>query len=261
MSQQIDLTGRHALITGASSGLGAHLARTLAKAGAAVTLTARRLEPMAEMAKDMASQGLKAQAIGLDVTDKAAIAPAFAKASVAFGIPDILLNNAGIAVTAPALEQSEADWDRVMDTNLKAVFFMAQAFARSLKDATDTGERVGGAIINTASITGLQAATHIPAYAVAKAGVVHLTKCLAAEWARYNIRVNAIAPGYIETDINRDFLQSAQGEKLINKIPQRRVGAPSDLDGLVLLLASHTAGGFMTGGVYTVDGGHTAQPL
>ena len=261
MNQPYDLSGHHAFVTGASSGLGAHFAQTLAKAGAAVTLAARRVEPMAATVETLTAQGFAAQAVSLDVTDAASIPAGIAKATEDFGPPDILLNNAGVAVTATAIDHSEADWDRVMDTNLKGVFFVAQAFARQLKDAIEAGTRTHGSVINTASITGLQAATHIPAYAVAKAGVVHLTKCLAAEWARDGIRVNAIAPGYIETDINRDFLHGPMGEKLIKRIPQRRVGVPVDLDALILMLAAHSASGFMTGGVYTADGGHTVQPL
>ncbi|MAJ64187.1 MAG: 2-deoxy-D-gluconate 3-dehydrogenase [Alphaproteobacteria bacterium] len=261
MTITISLEGEHALVTGASSGIGAHMAATLAAAGAVVTLAARRIERLEELRDQLRGQGAQVEAIALDVTDTPSLPDRLAATANALGTPGILVNNAGIAVTRSALDHSEDDWDAVMNTNLKGVFFTAQAFARNLRQAVEAGERKGGSIINTASITGLNPAGSIIAYATAKAGVVHLTKCLAGEWARYGIRVNAIAPGYIETDINRDYLQGEGGQKLTRRIPQRRVGQVDDLDGVLLLLADEKRGGFITGSIYTVDGGHVVQSL
>lgn len=246
-----DLTGKTALVTGASSGLGAHFARVLAAHGAHVILAARRTGALQEVAADIASAGGSASIAALDVCATASIAslgPALVEL-------DILVNNAGVVHEAPALDQTEADWDKVIDTNLKGCFLMAQAAARAFR-----AHGRGGQIINIASILGLRQAGMVLPYAVAKAGLIQLTKSLALEWARYNIAVNAMAPGYVETELNSEFWESAAGEAMLKRIPQRRLGRLADLDAPLLMLASG-ASPYMTGSVLAIDGGHLTSSL
>jgi NAD(P)-dependent dehydrogenase (short-subunit alcohol dehydrogenase family) len=250
--KSFDLTGKAAIVTGASSGLGRHAARTLAAAGAKVAIAARRLEPLVELQKQIAARDGRAIPLRLDVSDAASVADCVKAAETELGPISILVNNAGIADSKPALEVSEADWDRVMDTNLKGAWLMAQAVAGHM---TRLGH--GGAIVNVASILGLAGSGNVPAYCASKGGLVNLTRALAAEWARQGIRVNALAPGYIETDLNRDFLTGPAGEGIRKRVPLRRFGNPEDLDGALLLLASD-AGRYITGSVLTVDGGQSA---
>jgi NAD(P)-dependent dehydrogenase (short-subunit alcohol dehydrogenase family) len=191
----------------------------------------------------------------MDVTDAKSVENAFARAAQAFGAPDIVVNNAGIAHTRPSLELAEAEWRQVLDTNLDGAWRVAQAGARAMVAA-----KKGGSIVNIASILGLRVANQLLAYAAAKAALVHLTKALALEWARHRVRVNAIAPGYIETEINRDFFATEAGEAVKKRVPQRRIGMPADLDGALLLLASE-AGSYMTGSIVVVDGGHLVNSL
>ncbi|WP_423197516.1 MULTISPECIES: SDR family NAD(P)-dependent oxidoreductase [unclassified Cupriavidus] len=245
----LGLRGKRALVTGASSGLGAHFAQVLAAHGAEVILAARRVEALHAVATQVSASG-PAQSVALDVTD----ADSRAALVAATGPVDILVNNAGLVREGAALRHGEADWDAVMDTNLKGMFFLAQALAPGMR------ERGGGSIVNIASILGLRQAGGVLSYAVSKAGVIQLTKTLALEWARYGIRVNAIAPGYIDTELNRDFWQTDAGKALIMRIPQRRLGQLADLDGPLLLLASD-ASRYMTGTVVTVDGGHVVNTL
>lgn len=254
MADLFDLHGRHALVTGASSGLGRHFAGTLARAGARVSLAARRAEALADTVAAVEAGGGQALAIVMDVTERASVAAAFAAAEARFGRVDILVNNAGIAAPAAALDLAEADWDAVLDTNLKGVFLAAQEGARRM---AATG---GGSIVNIASILGLRVTGGVSAYAASKAGVVQLTKSLALEWARHGIRVNAIAPGYVETEMNAEFFASDAGRAMIRRVPQRRLGRAQDLDGALLLLASE-AGAYMTGSVVAVDGGHLVSGL
>ena len=216
------LGGKTALVTGASSGLGAHFASVLAREGAEVTVAARRLDRL-----DALAGRIGGRAVTLDVTDGDSVAAAFDRPY------DVVINNAGVTHDGPALKTVEAEWSRVLDTDLSGVFRVAQAAGRALVAAGR-----GGSIVNIASILGLRVAGNLSAYAAAKAGVVQLTKSLALEWARHGIRVNAICPGYIETDINRDFFATDAGQTLIKRIPQRRLGQMSDLDGPLLLLAS-----------------------
>lgn len=241
------LSGKTALVTGASSGLGAHFARVLAGQGAAVTVGARRVDRLEALCAEI---GGGAQAAALDVTDPASVADAFAGRAY-----DIVINNAGVTHDGPALATSEDDWSRVIDTDLGGVFRVAQAAGQALVAAGQ-----GGSVVNIASILGLRVAGNLSAYAAAKAGVIQLTRALALEWARHGIRVNALCPGYIETDINRDFFASDAGRALIGRVPQRRLGQMSDLDGPLLLLASEDSA-FMTGTEIVVDGGHLVSSL
>ena len=246
-----DIAGRAALVTGASSGLGEHFARVLAGAGARVALAARRTDRIEALASEI---GGGAVAVGMDVTDEASVAAGVAEAEAALGPLGIIINNAGVTVTKPALEVGEDDWSRVIDTNLSGCWRVAQAAARRM---AETG---GGSIVNIASVLGLRSAATVPAYAAAKAGLIHLTRVLALEWARHGIRVNALAPGYVITDLNRDFLASEAGQRLVARVPQRRFAELSDLDGPLLLLASE-ASAHMTGSVVVVDGGHNCSTV
>lgn len=246
-----DLTGKTALVTGGSSGLGAHFATILAGAGAHVIIAARREAALETLANDIRARGGSVETARLDVQDKASVQALEGQLTNL----DILVNNAGVVREAPALEQTDEDWDVVVDTNLKGVFLMAQAAARAFK-----GHGRGGEIINIASILGLRQAGMVLPYAVSKAGVIQMTKVLALEWARYNIRVNAIAPGYIATDINGDFWESDAGKAMLKRIPQRRLGQIIDLDAPLLMLASG-ASSYMTGSIITVDGGHLTSSL
>jgi len=248
MSDPFDLSGRVALVTGASQGLGRRFARVLAEHGAAVGLAARRRDKLEDLRAELVENRGRAAAVSLDVTDHAGIERAVAAIEDELGPVDILVNNAGVATTRAFLEQSEADWDAVIDTNLKGAFFVAQAVARRMAG------RGGGAIVNIASVLSFAVIGHLSPYAASKGGLWQLTRSMALELARHHIRVNALAPGYIETEINRDFLASEAGERMRGRIPQRRFGVPEDLDGPLLLLASD-AGRYMTGSVIVVDGG------
>jgi NAD(P)-dependent dehydrogenase (short-subunit alcohol dehydrogenase family) len=255
MSKRFDLSGKVALVTGASSGLGVHFAKTLAEAGASVIVAARRADRLASLQAELSKGGGKAHAVDLDVQSGESIAAAFDAGEKALGPIDILVNNAGISIVKPALEMPEDDWDSVVDTNLRGAWLMAQTAAKRWVAA-----KRPGAIVNIASILGLRTIGQVAPYNASKAGLIHLTRALAMEWARYQIRVNAICPGYIETEMNGDFWKTPGGQRLIERIPQRRIGQPEHLDGALLLLASE-AGSFMTGSVLTVDGGHTVNSL
>jgi len=248
---QWQLNGKVALVTGASSGLGAHFAATLAAAGAHVILAARRMDAMTPVAAAITASGGSCEMLGLDVTDPASIA----SAGPALARTDILVNNAGVVREAPVLDQSEADWDVVIDTNLKGMFLMSQAAGRAMRD-----RGTGGSIINIASILGLRQAGGVLPYSVSKSGAIQLTKTLALELARFGIRVNALAPGYVETDLNSAFWQSDAGKAMIRRIPQRRLGRLQDLEGPLLLLASDLSA-YMTGSVIEIDGGHLVSTL
>jgi len=248
MTDRFDLTGKTALVTGASQGLGAGFARTLAGAGAKVALAARQTAKLEALQAEITAAGGEAAAVAMDVTDPASVAAAFDAAESALGPVDVLVNNAGIAVTKPFLDMTVEDWDSVLDTNLKGCFLAGQEAARRM---AGTG---GGSIINIASILGQQVIGHLSGYCTSKAGLIHLTKAMGLELARVGVRVNALAPGYIETPINTEFFHTPAGEKLVKGIPQRQLGQSEDLDGALLLLASD-ASKYMTGTVVTVDGG------
>ncbi len=255
MSKRFDLTGKVALVTGASSGLGVHFARTLAAAGASVAIAARRAERLTSLQAELHAAGRKAVAVELDVQSGDSITAAFAAVEEAMGPIDIVVNNAGISIVKPALEMPVEDWDVVVNTNLRGAWLVAQTAGKRWL----MGKRPG-VIVNIASILGLRTIGQVAPYNASKAGLIHLTRALAMEWARHDIRVNAICPGYIETEMNSDFWKTPAGQRLIDRIPQRRIGKPEHLDGALLLLASE-AGSFMTGSVLTVDGGHTVSSL
>ena len=251
MTARFFLDGRVALVTGASSGLGRHFALTLARAGAKVAVAARRLGRLHELVAEIEAFDGRALAISLDVTDPESVDAAVLAAETELGAIAVLVNNAGVGGSKPALETEPADWRRVIDTNLTGAWLMARETARHMARLGH-----GGSIINIASMLGLVVRIQVPAYAASKAGLIHLTRALALELAANDIRVNAIAPGYFETDLSRPFLSSAAGRDLEARIPQKRVGEFSELDGILLLLASD-ASRYMTGTVTTVDGGYS----
>lgn len=255
MAASFDLTGRTALVTGASSGLGRHFAGVFARAGASVALAARRADMLAEAVAEIAAAGGKAAAVALDVTRPESVAAALAETERALGPLDVLVNNAGTVASKPLLEHTEADWDLVVDTNLKGAWLMAQEAARRWISAGRPGR-----IVNIASILGVRTQPGIPGYVASKAGLIHLTHDLAMELGPKGITVNALAPGYVETDLNRDYLRSDAGKALARRIPLRRIGALEDLDGALLLLAA-SAGAYINGAVIPVDGGHLVSPL
>lgn len=248
------LTGKIVLVTGASSGLGHHFARLLANAGAHVAVAARRREKLERLAAEIIEAGGTALAVGMDVTDRGSVTAALDEVAEDLGALNVLVNNAGTATGAAALDVTDADWRQVIDTNLEGAWIVAQETARRMKD---TG---GGNIVNTASILGLRVSMGVAPYAISKAAIVQMTKVLALELARFGIRVNALAPGFIETDLNTEFLNSDAGKTMIKRIPMRRPGTVHDLDGPLLLLASD-ASRYMTGTVIPVDGGHLVSTL
>jgi NAD(P)-dependent dehydrogenase (short-subunit alcohol dehydrogenase family) len=249
-----DLDGKVALVTGAFSGLGRQFALTLAGAGCKLALAGRRVGEGEALLAELRQMGRQACVVALDVRDAGSVAAAFAAAEQALGPVQIVINSAGIAVTRAALEVTEDEWQSVIDTNLSGAWRVAQCAARSMR------EHGGGSIVNIASILGLRVAQQVPAYAAAKAGLIHLTRALALEWARYGIRVNALAPGYLATQINDSFFNSDSGQAMIKRIPQRRLGMPSELDAPLLLLAS-SASSYINGAVLPVDGGHCINTL
>lgn len=241
------IAGKRALVTGASSGLGAHFARVLADQGAAITLAARRTDRLDALAAEL---GGTADTLALDVAAPDSVAQALDGR-----VFDIVINNAGITTTAKALDHDAETFSRVIATNLNGAFDVARHCAGAMAAAGQ-----GGSIVNVSSILGLRVAGMLAAYAASKAGLIQATRTMALEWARHGIRVNSLCPGYIETDLNRDFFATEPGQALIRRVPQRRLGQPSDLDGPLLLLASEL-GGFMTGTELVADGGHLVTSI
>jgi 3-oxoacyl-[acyl-carrier protein] reductase len=249
MSDLFDVSKEIILITGASQGLGRQFARVLAAHGAAVVLAARQTTKLKSLEDEIRSKGGRAAAVQMDVADISGLAKALDAAEAALGPITVLINNAGIAIEKLATEQTEADWDAVVGANLKGAYFLATALARRM-----IARQQPGNIVNIASVLGQGVLKAVSPYAISKAGMIQGTKAMALELAGNNIRVNALAPGYIDTEMNHDFWSTPAGERLAKRIPQRRVGAESDLDGAIMLLASN-ASRYMTGTVVTVDGG------
>ncbi len=241
------LDGVTAIVTGASSGLGERFARVLAGAGARVGLLARRADRLEKLAADIGSNAL---AVACDVMDTTSIAGAVDRVEKELGPVDVLVNNSGVTVTKRALDCTSEDYDRIMGTNLRGAFFMATEVGRRMV----AGKRKGR-IINVASSLALKVIPMVSVYAMSKAGVTQMTKALALEWARYDINVNAICPGYIVTELNEEYWGTEGGRKLTEKLPKRRVGVPADLDGILLLLAAEAPSRMFNGAIIAVDDG------
>ena len=257
MSYQIDLSGRVAFITGASGGLGAQFARTLAAAGAGVVLASRRIEKLKELRAEIEGAGGDAHVIELDVTDNDSIKSAVAHAETEMGSIDILVNNSGVSTTQRIQDVTEDDYDFVFNTNVRGAFFVAQEVGKRMlarSRGAAPGSFTGGRIINIASMAGLKVLPQIGVYCMSKAAVVQMTKAMALEWGRFGINVNAICPGYIDTEINHHHWQTEQGQKLIQMLPRKRVGQPQDLDALLVMLASGQSH-FINGAVIAADDG------
>ena len=257
MAYSIDLSGRVAFITGASSGLGAQFARTLARAGAGVVLASRRVEKLKELRARIEGEGGDAHVIELDVTDHDSIKAAVAHAETEMGSIDILVNNSGVSTTQRIQDVTPEDYDFIFDTNVKGAFFVAQEVGKRMlarSRGAAPGSFTGGRIINIASMAGLKVLPQIGAYCMSKAAVVQMTKAMAIEWGRFGINVNAICPGYIDTEINHHHWQTEQGKKLIDILPRKRVGNAQDLDALLVMLASDQSH-FVNGAVIAADDG------
>ena len=257
MAYSIDLSGRVALVTGASSGLGAQFARTLAGAGAGVVLASRRLEKLKELRARIEGEGGDAHVVELDVTDLDSIKAAVAHAETEMGSIDILVNNSGVSTTQRIQDVTLEDYDFIFDTNVKGAFFVAQEVGKRMlarSRGAAPGSFTGGRIINIASMAGLKVLPQIGAYCMSKAAVVQMTRAMALEWGRFGINVNALCPGYIDTEINHSHWQTEQGQKLISMLPRKRVGQPQDLDALIVMLASDQSH-FVNGAVIAADDG------
>jgi hypothetical protein len=257
MTYQIDLAGRVALVTGASSGLGTQFAKTLAKSGAAVVLAARRVERLKTLRAEIEADGGDAHVVGLDVTDPVSIRAAVAHAETEMGTIDILVNNSGVSTTQKLTDVTPADYDMVMDTNTRGAFFVAQEVAKRMiarSKGEAPGTFAGGRIVNIASMAGLKVLGQIGVYCMSKAAVVHMTKSMALEWGRYGINVNAICPGYIDTEINHHHWQTEAGKKLVNMLPRKRVGHPQDLDAVLMMLCAKESH-FINGAIIAADDG------
>jgi NAD(P)-dependent dehydrogenase (short-subunit alcohol dehydrogenase family) len=257
MAYTLDLSGRVAFVTGASSGLGAQFARTLAAAGAGVVLAARRVERLKTLRAEIESQGGDAHVVTLDVTDTDSIAAAVAHAETEMGAIDILVNNSGVGSTGKLTEVTPESYDRTFDTNVRGAFFVAQAVARRMiarSKGEAPGTFTGGRIVNIASMAGLRAWPHIGVYCMSKAAVVHMTRVMALEWGRHGINVNAICPGYIDTEINHHVWHTEAGQKMVQGFPRQRVGQPADLDAVLMMLCANESH-FVNGAVITADDG------
>ena len=257
MAYSLDLSGRVALITGASSGLGKQFAKTLSHAGAAVILAGRRIELLKDLRAEIEAEGGDAHVSLLDVTDLDSIKSAVAHAETEVGPIDILVNNSGVSSTQRLQEVGESNFDDIFDTNVKGAFFVAQEFGKRMlaraKGLTPHAH-AGGRIINIASTAGLKVLPQIGVYCMSKAAVIQMTKAMALEWGKFGINVNAICPGYIDTEINHHHWETEQGKKLIQMLPRKRIGEPKDLDALLVMLAS-SEGHFINGAIIAADDG------
>lgn len=257
MAYSIDLSGRVAFVTGASSGLGAQFARTLARAGAGVVLASRRIEKLKELRARIEGEGGDAHVEELDVTDHDSIKSAVAHAETEMGSIDILVNNSGVSTTQRIQDVTPEDYDFIFNTNVKGAFFVAQEVGKRMlarSRGAAPGSFTGGRIINIASMAGLKVLPQIGAYCMSKAAVVQMTRAMALEWGKFGINTNAICPGYIDTEINHHHWQTEQGQKLVNMLPRKRVGSPEDLDALLVMLASDQSH-FINGAVIAADDG------
>ena len=257
MAYSMDLSGRVALVTGASSGLGAQFARTLSAAGAAVILAGRRVEKLKELRAWIDGEGGDAHVMELDVTNQDSIKSAVAHAETEVGSIDILVNNSGVSTTQRLQDVIESDFDYMFDTNVKGAFFMAQEVGKRMlarAQGAAPGTFTGGRIINVASMAGLRVLPKIGVYAMTKAAMIQMTKAMALEWGKYGINVNAICPGYIDTEINHHHWQTDAGQKLLQTLPRKRVGQPQDLDALLVMLCSDQSH-FINGAVISADDG------
>ncbi len=257
MTYSIDLSGRVAFITGASGGLGAQFARTLSAAGAAVVLASRRVEKLKELRAQIDGDGGDAHVIKLDVTDQASIKSAVAHAETEVGSIDILVNNSGVSTAQRLQDVDQDNFDFMFDTNVKGAFFVAQEVGKRMlarAQGAAPGTFTGGRIINVASMAGLKVLPKIGVYCMSKAAVIQMTKAMALEWGKFGINVNAICPGYIDTDINHGHWETAQGQKLIQMLPRKRIGQPQDLDALMVMLCSDQSH-FINGAVISADDG------
>lgn len=257
MSYSIDLSGRVALVTGASSGLGEQFAKTLSAAGAAVVLAGRRVERLKTLRSEIEGLGGDAHVVTLDVTDKASIASAVAHAETEVGSIDILINNSGVSTTQKLLDVSEDDYDFMFNTNTRGAFFVAQEVGRRMiarSRGAAPGSFTGGRIVNIASMAGLRVLSQIGVYCMSKAAVIHMTRAMALEWGKFGVNVNAICPGYIDTEINHHHWQTEAGQKLVQMLPRKRVGEPKDLDTTLLMLCANESH-FINGAVIQADDG------
>ena len=257
MSYNIDLAGRVALVTGASSGLGEQFAKTLAMAGAGVVLAGRRVERLKTLRAEIQGNGGDAHVVKLDVTDHDSIKAAVAHAETEMGTIDILINNSGVSTTQKLVDVSEDDYDFIFDTNTKGAFFVAQEVGKRMlarAKGAAPGTFTGGRIVNIASMAGLRAWPNIGVYCMSKAAVVHMTRVMAMEWGRHGINVNAICPGYIDTEINHHHWQTEAGQKLVQMLPRKRVGQPQDLDAVLMMLCANESH-FVNGAVVAADDG------
>jgi NAD(P)-dependent dehydrogenase (short-subunit alcohol dehydrogenase family) len=257
MAYSIDLAGRVALVTGASSGLGAQFARVLAQAGAAVVLAARRVERLKALRAEIEAADGDAHVVEMDVTDVDSIRAAIAHAETEMGTLDILVNNSGVSTTSKLTDVTPEDYDFVMDTNTRGAFFVAQEVAKRMiarSKGAAPGTFTGGRIVNVASMAGLRVLSQIGVYAMSKAAVIHMTRAMALEWGRHGINVNALCPGYIDTEINHHHWQTEAGQKLIQMLPRKRLGQPKDLDSSLLMLCANESH-FVNGAVIAADDG------
>lgn len=257
MAYEIDLSGRVALVTGASSGLGAQFARVLCRSGAGVVLAARRLERLKDLRAELEAEGGDAHVVELDVTDVDSIKAAVAHAETEMGTIDILVNNSGVSTTQKLVDVKPDDYDFMMNTNTRGAFFVAQEVGRRMiarSRGAAPGTFTGGRIVNVASIAGLRVLSQIGVYAMSKAAVVHMTKAMALEWGRFGINVNALCPGYVDTEINHHHWQTEAGRKLMAMMPRKRVGKPEDLDTTLMMLCANQSH-FINGAVIAADDG------
>ena len=257
MAYQIDLSGRVALVTGASSGLGEQFARALSRAGAGVVLAARRMERLKTLRAELEAEGGDAHVVELDVSDTDSINAAVAHAETEMGTIDILVNNSGISTTQKLVDVTPDDYDDVMGVNTRGAFFVAQAVGRRMiarSRGAAPGTFTGGRIVNVASMAGLRPLSQIGVYAMSKAAVIHMTRAMALEWGRFGINVNALCPGYIDTEINHHHWQTEAGQKLVNMLPRKRVGKPQDLDSTLMMLCANESH-FVNGAVIAADDG------